>query len=147
MRRIAIISFVLAIVLSITGCVNFGEPARNESERIITKYGDEFTVAIRQLDFPSQKTFLTVTSKNHDATILSCRLEEHFSYYDYENDIVENWQEIIVEYQDSDIRVYGFHWGIIYSLDQGVTFLGVAKHDYSIWEGDERIKEIILNLK
>ncbi len=24
--------------------------------KIITKYGDEFTVAIRQLDFPSQKT-------------------------------------------------------------------------------------------
>lgn len=29
-------------------------------KKIITKYGDEFTVAIRQLDFPSQKTFSRV---------------------------------------------------------------------------------------
>lgn len=139
MKRSIAAILLLALALSLTGCVetviDFGKPVRNDKETVKTKYGDEFIISVVVNDFPSQKTILTASHSGQDGELLSIRAEGHDSYYAYEKydyyDIVENPTEIVAEYKDDDLRAYLFNWGMVYSSDGGVTFSGVAKHEYN----------------
>ncbi|MCI8553814.1 MAG: hypothetical protein HFJ80_02570 [Clostridiales bacterium] len=50
--------------------------------------------------------------------------------YNYRNDFVNNWYQIISEYSADAIRSYQFYWGVLYTMDEGETFTTVFKHEY-----------------
>lgn len=54
-----------------------------------------------------------------------------YDNYDIENDFEKQWSKITKKYITADIMAYRFHWGILYSTDNGNTVNFVPKHEYT----------------
>ncbi len=104
------------------------KPYLNDAVEVVTTDGIKMTVARLEERFPDQEIeiFVTINGQN----ILTADIDSHLTWYNYQNDIVDHYSEIVKEYHSDDTSVYQFNWGIIYTLDGGVTFSALAKHEY-----------------
>ncbi len=91
--------------------------------------GTDFIVRRIENNVPDQEISIFVAIK--DKEIFYCaNIASHLQKYDYSNDIVEKYAEIINEYHSGEVDAYQFHWGIIYTSDNGNSYQGVPKHLY-----------------
>lgn len=105
------------------------EPRYKDKAVVVAADGTEFSVFRQEDNFPDQEITIIVTQDGKDAYV-NYGFSNYVSYYDYQNDFVDNFDVIVEEYHTEEIDGYEFHWGIVYSLDNGETFTGVPKHEY-----------------
>ena len=134
-----------AMFLLLTSCSTpFVKPVHNDSAVAVAKDGTEFKVVRTEYNFPDQEIEIFVSIG--EALIFECfTIDGNLNDYDYSNDIVENYAKIIKEYQNEQIIAYQFNWGIIYTTDNGETFVGVPKHEYNTVSEENDIFLMILN--
>lgn len=134
-----------AMFLLLTSCSTpFVKPVHNDSAVAVAKDGTEFKVVRTEYNFPDQEIEIFVSIG--EALIFECfTIDGNLNDYDYSNDIVENYAKIIKEYQNEQIKAYQFNWGIIYTTDNGETFVGVPKHEYNTVSEENDIFLMILN--
>lgn len=146
MRKVYIILCVLIMVFLCSCKSSLIKPTLDDSVDIVTTDGTNFTVRRIENNVPDQEISIVVSSDKQD--FFCCYdIASYLLEYDYSNDIVDNFAEIVNEYSLDDIRAYQFHWGIIYTLDEGITFSGLAKHNYTQSNLDDEVKQIVAILK
>lgn len=146
MRKVYIILCVVIILLLCSCKSSLIKPTLDDSVDIVTTDGTNFTVRRIENNVPDQEISIVVSSDKQE--FFCCYdIASYLCEYDYSNDIVNNFAEIVNEYSLDDIRAYQFHWGIIYTLDEGITFSGLAKHNYNQLKLDDDVKQIIAILK
>ena len=130
--------FLVALLLLLLTACDFTlvEPVHKDSAAIVANDGTNFSVYRQEDNFPDQEIYISVSVEGN-RIFQSVGIANHLSYYDYSNDIVENYSEIINEYHTDEMDIYQFNWGIIYSFDNGTTFDGVAKHNYKNKNADD----------
>ncbi|MBR3909502.1 MAG: hypothetical protein IKJ50_07275 [Clostridia bacterium] len=134
-----------AMFLFLTSCSTpFVKPVHNDSAVAVANDGTIFTIYRREDNIPDQEIYISV-SNNGDRIFHTAGIANYLSDYNYSNDIVENYAEIIKEYQNEQIKAYQFNWGIIYTTDNGETFVGVPKHEYNTVSEENDIFLMILN--
>ena len=90
----------------------------------ITSCGDKLEAKSIQV-FDSKDNFTVVYVNEKKVLTIEPAIK------DYETNKVEkDILNIKGEYTSKNERVYVFNWGIIYSVDNGKTFLGTAKYNY-----------------
>lgn len=149
MKRIYSCVIIIALVLSLTACFNGSgalvEPLYNESKTVIAGDGSEFTVIHHESGFPEIDIVMYINYKGKD---IFSGVVGHRGEYDYKNDFAINYAEIIDEYHNEDFSVYQFNWCIIYSFDEGETFSGVLKENYTnVYSEDENFRTVFTALK
>ncbi|MBQ7935702.1 MAG: hypothetical protein IJ333_05070 [Clostridia bacterium] len=146
MRKVYIV-LSLVLLMSLCSCnSSLIKPTLNNSAEVVAKDGTIFTILRIENSVPDQEISIVVTSNEQE--VFACyNIANHLDEYDYSNDIVDKFGEIINENVIGDIKVYQFRWGIIYTLDGGNTFLGLAKHDYDELNSDDVIGQIVSSLK
>lgn len=113
---------------------------------IETEYGDEFEIKFIEWNFPDFEANILVKSKEKDI-FYGGGFANFLELYDYEKDIKGNYSLVVNSYKKDNIRAYLFTWGIIYSLDNGVTFSGVAIYNYETERlENDTFKQIYNNL-
>lgn len=146
MRKVYIILCLIIMILLCSCKSSLIKPTLNDSVNIVTTDGTNFTVRRIEDNVPDQEISIVVSSDKQE--FFCCYdIASYLCEYDYSNDIVDNFAEIVNEYSLEDIKAYQFHWGIIYTLDEGITFSGLAKHNYNQAELDDEIEQIIAMLK
>ena len=127
------LSIILAI-LTATVCSACGifplVKTEQEGKTAVASDGKEFYVVRYESGFPERR--LSIYVYHNDELVCSCHgfLNGTGDCYDYENDLMENYHEIIYEYELNGRKTYQFNWGKIYTDDDGETFVGVPKHEY-----------------
>ena len=146
MRKVYVILCIISIILLCSCKSSLIKPTLDDSASIVTTDGTNFTIRRIENNVPDQEITIVVSSDKQE--FFCCYdIASYLCEYDYSNDIVENFAEIVNEYSVENIRAYQFNWGIIYTLDEGISFSGLAKHNYNQSELDDKIKKIIAMLK
>lgn len=121
----------ICIILLLSGCSapNIDMSSEFYQSAIETEYGDKFEIRFIEWNFPDFEA--TVLVKNQGKDIFNSGGFANFlELYDYEKDIKGKYSLVVNSYKKDNIRAYLFTWGIIYSLDNGATFSGVAIYNY-----------------
>lgn len=140
---------LICIILLFSGCSIPYIKTTNVSyqSNIETEYGDEFEIKFIEWSYPNFEAEISVKNKGKDI-FNGGGFANYTELYDYEKDIKGNYSSVINSYKKDNIRAYLFTWGIIYSLDNGATFSGVAIYGYETeMRGNETFKQIYNNLK
>lgn len=134
---IVVLSVCVTIIVLFSACDgrSLVEPLYNESKTIYTDDGIEFSVFHREDNVPDQEIIISV-SGNGAVLFSNSSFDDHLSWYDYENDIVDRWYEIIAEYHQDSVHAYQFHWGVLYSVDDRATYEMIPKHEYAQTQND-----------
>lgn len=144
MKQIVSCVIIIVLGLSLTACFNGSgalvEPLYNESKTVIAGDGSEFTVIHHESGFPEIDIVMYINFNGKD---IFSGVVGYKDEYDYKNDFVENYAEIIDEYHNEDFSAYQFNWCIIYSFDEGETFSGVLKENYTkVYSEDGKFKTV-----
>ena len=151
---IGILIAIAVILVTFLGAVwyflshlNLGGPVRSDLTTITTSFGDEFSINVTEYDFPDHEVSVGIGKDDEDCTFYGTKgkvgdgygycygsLSGVLSAYDYTTDLVEEYSVIIKEFQDENTRAYQFHWGILYTVDNGKTYTCVMKHEYNQFE-------------
>ncbi len=129
--KILLLLIVIALVLVLYHNFIINSLKRKYDERtvlITDDLGDAFEITRGTYDFPDPDPVITV--KNNEKVIFNISQRDGFCN-DYQNDVVNNFSKIENEYHSELVHAYLFPWGIIYSLDNKKTFLGVVEADYN----------------
>ncbi len=119
----------LVLVLYYNFIINSFRREYDEKIVLITDdLGDVFEITRGIYDFPDPDPVITV--KHNEKVIFNISQRDDFCN-DYQNDVVDNFSKIENEYHFESVHAYLFPWGIIYSLDNKKTFLGVVEADYN----------------
>lgn len=134
-----IIAVPIACVLYVFISIEINGP-HEDTSLVVAEDGTEFYMYRYESD-PFQESEVTITIRLEEDPqaetiyVYSNGLYHINEDYDYEHDIIDHFDEIVEEYHDEEIDGYEFHWGIIYTLDDGQTFAGVPKHEYETTAG------------
>lgn len=129
MKKVYVALFLVMIMLLTSCSLQIVKSKLDNSINVLSDDGTEFTIRRIEDNIPDQEITIIVSVKGEE--IFCCYdMANHLDEYEYSNDIVENYGEIINEYYKDEIKVYQFYWGVIYTFDDSETFLGVAKHNY-----------------
>lgn len=102
---------------------------------VYTDDGIEFSVFHREDNVPDQEIIISV-SCNGVVLFSNGSFDDHLSRYDYENDIVDHWYEIVAEYHRDSVHAYQFHWDVLYTADDRATYEMIPKHEYTQTQND-----------
>ena len=128
MRRI--ISIILLVcILQLVGCSSLGAPVFSKSQTVVSPNGDEFTVNIKEYDFPDQEITIVV-QKQMQTICLYAGFANYISDYDYQTDFRDGFYDVIGTYNKGEIQALRFRWGLVITIDSGNTYELIPKHLY-----------------
>ena len=145
------ICFLLIVALftatfGMTSCYNEEiEPpkmAPTNEQTVRTVYDDEITIGSSAGE---SNIFFSLTCNEKQVFRESFSKDDAFySHYDVQNDLLNNFGDIVSCFEkEGGIRAYRFHWGIIYTSDNGESWKYVLKHQY---EATYKFEEIYKSL-
>lgn len=148
MKRL--VEFFIALSLLLCGCSEMkplNSPVHNKVEIDIAPDGRAFTVGFLEENFPDQEITITV-SRDGQTLAADGSFDSYLSDYDYQNDFVDCWYQIIGEYHSDAVDAYRFYWGMLYTINKGNTYEIIPKHDYETRsENDEVFKNLLAQVE
>ena len=148
MKRL--VEFFIALSLLLCGCSEMkplNSPVHNKVEIDIASDGRTFTVGFLEENFPDQEITITV-SRDGQTLAADGSFDSYLSDYDYQNDFVDCWYQIIGEYHSDAVDAYRFYWGMLYTINKGNTYEIISKHAYETRsENDEGFKKLLAQVE
>lgn len=148
MKRL--VEVFIALSLLLCGCSEMkplNSPVHNKVEIDIASDGRAFTVGFLEENFPDQEITITV-SRDGQTLAADGSFDSYLSDYDYQNDFVDCWYQIIGEYHSDAVDAYRFYWGMLYTINKGNAYEIIPKHDYETRsENDEAFKKLLAQVE
>ena len=145
MKKISVFLITWICITLLSGCIDIYEPIHEDTAEITTSYGDVFSMARIEYNVPDQEISIGISHKDSGDSVFSyAGFSNYLNDYDYENDLLNKWYEIIGEYNQDGLKAYQFYWGIIYTTD-GDNYKGILKHEYETSEDKffPKLKEVL----
>ncbi len=127
------IVYFIMLSLLLCGCSKTEpliSPIHNKVETVTASDGIAFTVGFLEENFPDQEITITV-SRDGQTLAADGSFDSCLSDYDYQNDFVEHWHQIVDERHSDGEDIYWFHWGLLRTTDKGKTYQLIPKHAYN----------------
>lgn len=129
MRKVICAVLSIVLLVSMTACKPSVGPVYNEKQTVTAADGTEFTVVFLEENVPDTEITITVSTEGQRIAE-NGSFDAYLSDYDYQNDFVDHWYQIIEEHHSDAVDAYQFYWGILYTVDDGTSYEMVPKHDY-----------------
>lgn len=132
---IIFVAFIIAVVA--VACKPLVESVYSEEKTITAADGSEFTVVFREENVPDTEITIAI-SKGGQRIAEDGSFDAYLSDYDYQNDFVDHWYQIIDEHHSDAVDAYRFNWGVLYTTDSGGTYELIPKHTYETRKNDSK---------
>lgn len=142
-RLLSMISGIFIIAIVAVSCKPLVGPVYSKKETITAEDGKEFTVVFSEENVPDTEITITI-SENDQLIAEDGSFDAYLNDYDYQNDFVDRWYQVKGEHHDDSVDCYQFHWGILYTVNNGITYEMVPKHDYEARSEDDEFFRMLL---
>lgn len=140
---VGIISVVFIIAVVAVSCKPLVESVYSEEKTITATDGSEFTVVFLEENVPDTEITITI-SKGGQRIAEDGSFDAYLSDYDYQNDFVDHWYQIVDEHHSDAVNAYLFNWGILYTVNAGDTYELIPKHTYETRKNNSKEVRAIL---
>lgn len=140
---VGIISVVFIIAVVAVSCKPLVGSVYSEEKTITATDGSEFTVVFLEENVPDTEITITI-SKGGQRIAEEGSFDAYLSDYDYQNDFVDHWYQIVDEHHSDAVNAYRFNWGVLYTTDSGGTYELIPKHTYEMRKNDSKEVRAIL---
>lgn len=140
---VGIISVVFIIAVFAVSCKPLVGSVYSEEKTITATDGSEFTVVFLEENVPDTEITITI-SKGGQRIAEEGSFDAYLSDYDYQNDFVDHWYQIVDEHHSDAVNAYRFNWGVLYTTDSGDTYELIPKHTYEMRKNDSKEVRAIL---
>jgi len=149
---IAIVIACVLVILSTVVIVGFKILTSDKTEvlsskSITTDYGDAFALkTVNDHAFPQYNLIMYVDINGDRVTNFSIKsFNSNYGLdHNFDRDFIQSLHNVLHQYQDKDVRIYEFYWGVVYSQDGGKTFEIIDKSIYEecYFKEDSDFKQI-----
>lgn len=142
-KFLSVTSVIPIIAGVLVSCKSLVGPIYSKEETIAAADGKKFTIVFSEENVPDTEITITI-SINRQRIAEDGSFDAYLNDYDYQNDFVDRWYQIIGEYHGDTVDAYRFYWGMLYTVNEGNAYEIIPKHDYETRsENDELFRRML----